>query len=634
MLAVNFIYGLAFFGLGMAILCEIRQSSDFPLDRQFPWLAAFGLVQSVIGWIDMFLQTQFPPIPNEMLLVIRTGLLPVSGLLLIRFGIGLLRELKPLLDRGLATPAALLAPVTMVTVYALVSGATGPQTVTRADVWSRYLLYFPGGLLTAWGFIRHSYSLPRTGRRDARYSLLGAGVAFALYAVAAGLIVPKTPHGLASWLNYGAVNDITYLPVQVWRALIALAVLILILRALGAFAAGRREELDALRIEREQTQAKALIAQRDARQVAEKWIEELVKISQQIATLDPLDVVLARIVDCARVFLGADAAALALWDEDYAHLIVKAYAGTAQKAVLGMVVRTKAVLEAARARRAEMFPQDYDQYCALIDARVRSGLVAPLAFEDESLGALWVVSRSAGTFDRTKLARLGHLSDQAVIAIQHALMATRLQSLAATEERSRIAREMHDGLAQILGYLNLEMQTLESLVQQGQAAAVLEELAKARERIKVAQADVRENILSLRTTLAGEAGLLPSLHEYIQEFSAQTGIAAELVTTLDAGPPLSPMAETQLVRIVQEALANARQHARATHVWTWIDVQDDRLHVTITDDGIGFEPGIQRKKFGIQTMCERAEGVGGELAVTSHPGKGTQVTLWLPLMKR
>jgi signal transduction histidine kinase len=94
------------------------------------------------------------------------------------------------------------------------------------------------------------------------------------------------------------------------------------------------------------------------------------------------------------------------------------------------------------------------------------------------------------------------------------------------------------------------------------------------------------------------------------------------------------MAETQLVRIVQEALANARQHARATHVWTWIDVQDDRLHVTITDDGIGFEPGIQRKKFGIQTMCERAEGVGGELAVTSHPGKGTQVTLWLPLMKR
>jgi signal transduction histidine kinase len=634
MLVIDFVYGLAFFGLGMAILCEIRQPSDFPLDRQFPWLAVFGLVQSVIGWIDMFLQTQLPPSPNEVLLVIRTALLPVSGLLLMRFGVGLLRELKPLLDRGLATPVALIAPVVTVTVYGLVSGASGPQTVTSANVWSRYLLYFPGSLLTAWGFIRHGYSLPRTSRREARYPLLGAGVAFALYGIAAGLIVPKTPHGLASWLNYDAVYNITHLPVQLWQTLIALAVLILILWALDAVAAGRRDELEALHIEREQAQAKALIAQRDARLVAEKWIEELVQISQQIATLDPLDVVLARIVGCAHVFLGADAAALALWDENYAHLIVKAYAGTAQKAALGMAVRTKAVLEAARARRAEVLPQDYDQYCELIDARIRSGVVAPLAFEDELLGALWAVSGSAGAFDCTKLARLGHLSDQAVIAIQHALMATRLQSLAATEERSRIAREMHDGLAQILGYLNLEMQTLESLVRQGQVAVVFEELAKARDRINAAQADVRENILSLRTTLAGETSLLPSLHEYIQEFSARTGIAAELVTTLDAAPPLSPMAETQLVRIVQEALANVRKHARATHVWTRMDVRGDCLHVTITDDGIGFESGIRHEKFGIQTMGERAEGVGGELAVTSHPGKGTQVTLWLPLMKR
>jgi signal transduction histidine kinase len=459
-------------------------------------------------------------------------------------------------------------------------------------------------------------------------------VAFALYAVAAGLIVPVTTHGLASWLNYGAVHNITHLPVQLWRALIASAVLILILWALDAFAAGRGDELEALRTEREQAQAKALIAQRDARLVAEKWIEELVQISQQIATLDPLDVVLARIVDCARVFLGADAAALALWDEDYAYLIVKAYAGTAQQAALGMAVRTDAVLTAARARRAEVFPQDCDQYCALIDARIRSGLVAPLAFEDELLGALWAVSRSAGAFDYTKLARLEHLSDQAVIAIQHALMATRLQSFAAIEERSRIAREMHDGLAQILGYLNLEMQTLESLVRQGQVAAVLEQLAQARDGINAAQADVRENILSLRTTLAGETSLLPSLDEYIQEFSARTGIAAELVATLDAGPPLSPMAETQLVRIVQEALANVRKHARAAHVWIRMYVHDDRLHVTITDDGIGFESGIRYAKFGIQTMCERAEGVGGELSVTSQPGKGTQVMLWLPLMKR
>jgi signal transduction histidine kinase len=193
---------------------------------------------------------------------------------------------------------------------------------------------------------------------------------------------------------------------------------------------------------------------------------------------------------------------------------------------------------------------------------------------------------------------------------------------------------MHDGLAQVLGYLSLQVQTLEALIRQDKREAALSELKQARANILEAQSDVRQNITGLRTTLAGEVGLLAALRAYVAEFEVQTGIHTALASTLTAEPGLSPLAEVQLVRIVQEALANVRKHARATRVQVDLARQSSQLWLQISDDGCGFlANGNGRGHYGLSMMRERAEQVGGALHVTTAPGAGTRVAVWLPLVR-
>jgi signal transduction histidine kinase len=273
--------------------------------------------------------------------------------------------------------------------------------------------------------------------------------------------------------------------------------------------------------------------------------------------------------------------------------------------------------------------------CPLHKCEIQQALIVPLLLDNNCIGALWVTRHlSEPTFQSSDLDNLEHLADQAVIALEHALMAGRLQSLAVVEERGRIAREMHDSLAQILGYVSLQTQTIEALVKQGELDAVLGELKQSRQMIKAAQADVRESILSLRTTLSGEIGLIAALEQYVSEFGVQTGIETAFVHHADHDLLLSPLAEAQLVRIVQEALTNVRKHAQATEVRVNLTLTSDEMRISIRDNGVGFEQrAVERGHFGLQTMRERAESVQGTLQVTSKPGDGTHVEVSLPLLQ-
>jgi two-component system nitrate/nitrite sensor histidine kinase NarX len=228
------------------------------------------------------------------------------------------------------------------------------------------------------------------------------------------------------------------------------------------------------------------------------------------------------------------------------------------------------------------------------------------------------------------------MADQIVIAIQHGLMTAQLQSLSITEERARIARDMHDGLAQVLGYLNLQVQTLDALHRQGKSTALEDELIKMREAIRTANADVRENIMSLRTTLASEKGLASAINEYLGEFSMQTGIKTYFTNLVGDDLQLSSIAEVQLVCILQEALANVRKHAQAKNVNVKLSSLvngHDYVNLEVRDDGIGIKRKASKHSFGLKTMAERASSVGGELKLTSSLGKGTTVTCHLPCLE-
>jgi signal transduction histidine kinase len=209
----------------------------------------------------------------------------------------------------------------------------------------------------------------------------------------------------------------------------------------------------------------------------------------------------------------------------------------------------------------------------------------------------------------------------------------RLSRMAVSEERLRIAQEMHDGLAQVLAYVNTKAQAIREHLKRErteEAAKHLDELASAAREI---YDDVRESIIGLRSAAAPDGSAADSLRDYLATWEAQSGIACRL--HLETDLRLTAGAELQVQRIVQEALANVRKHSKAHHADVRVEPADDsRIRITVEDDGVGFNPAelgrSQFPRFGLSTMRERAESVGGWFQLASIPGAGTRVTIEVP----
>jgi signal transduction histidine kinase len=265
---------------------------------------------------------------------------------------------------------------------------------------------------------------------------------------------------------------------------------------------------------------------------------------------------------------------------------------------------------------------------------LRAHLAAPLCRGDTTIGMICVCSREPRAFSAAETELLTGLATQATIAIENARLYEEVRSLATLEERERIAREMHDGLAQALGLLHMKLRRAEEnsvSADPPQISDALQEMTGITER---AYEEVRQSIFGLRTMVSRGLGLIPTLTEYLHDFSAQNGIGVELELTDGRPIHLSPASEVQLIRIIQEALANIRKHAGAAHAWVRLQRQDSWVQVTIEDDGRGFDPATlmspDRLHFGLQTMRERAEGLGGKLEIDTAPGRGTRVVATLP----
>ncbi len=207
-----------------------------------------------------------------------------------------------------------------------------------------------------------------------------------------------------------------------------------------------------------------------------------------------------------------------------------------------------------------------------------------------------------------------------------------LRVLATLQERERMARELHDALAQELAYLNLQAQAARAFLAAGQTAQVDDCLADMAGIAQQAHADVRGLIAGLLATIAPEGGLPGALAALVVDFRTRYGIQAEFIGPDEAGAlVLEPAVAMQLLRIVQEALANVRKHACAQHVQVRLTHGPD-IQVTIEDDGCGFDPAalaVSGQTFGLAIMRERAEDIGATLDIASTPGGGTRVTIQL-----
>ena len=200
---------------------------------------------------------------------------------------------------------------------------------------------------------------------------------------------------------------------------------------------------------------------------------------------------------------------------------------------------------------------------------------------------------------------------------------------AALEERDRLARELHDGLAQDLWLAKLKAGGLETVAgTDPEAAQILDELNGA---IDSAMADARRAVKALRSGGSGFGlSMVELLRDDIEEVSNRFGLAVEFVCEREL-PYLPPRSQAEILRIVQEALTNARKHAGATRVGVRAEVLDGVVSITIRDNGKGFPAGgLPSGHIGLISMHERAALLGGSLAVESRPSEGTTVTLRMP----
>ena len=274
-------------------------------------------------------------------------------------------------------------------------------------------------------------------------------------------------------------------------------------------------------------------------------------------------------------------------------------------------------------------------------------LTAPLQRAGSTIGALAAGSRSSRLHDVDDLETLSSLANQAAIAVENDRLQRELRTLAIGAERERIAREMHDGLAQVLGYVNTKSQAVEQLLDSGRTAEATAQMAELAAAARSIYVDVREAILGLTTPLgegtgaadgmhAGDANLAFAIGAYLTRF----GEAAKLAVRLEAadgaaGEDLSPEAIANLLRIVQEALTNVRKHAAAQRVVVRIERVGAAVVVTVEDDGRGFDP-VGREDptdwphFGRETIRQRAAAIGGQATWDSAPGRGTRVRVIVP----
>ena len=257
----------------------------------------------------------------------------------------------------------------------------------------------------------------------------------------------------------------------------------------------------------------------------------------------------------------------------------------------------------------------------------------PLRGADGFLGELCATRTSGVPFTERDQELLSALADMAAIAVGTARLREAEQQYTIVAERERIARELHDSIAQVLGIIHLRLRSLEPDVQDEPGNGVATEIAELAEMADEAYKDVREAILGLRESITSADGLEGALGEYLRKYSRQTGIKATLHCNGSARRALTPRSEIQLLRVVQEALTNVRKHAGARHARVSLNADDGVVALDVTDDGSGFDPGRLEEAldhgFGLASMRERVEQIGGTLAVHTAPGQGTRVEVRL-----
>ncbi|HEX6233011.1 MAG TPA: histidine kinase [Jiangellaceae bacterium] len=249
-------------------------------------------------------------------------------------------------------------------------------------------------------------------------------------------------------------------------------------------------------------------------------------------------------------------------------------------------------------------------------------LVIPLRVGSRTIGV--VVADVATPVPAAELATLARSTDDGALRLETALLFDEVREIATREERRRLAREIHDGIAQELASLGYLIDDLQARAQDAELRSLASTLRKEVTRVL---SDLRHSIFDLRSDVPADVGIGTALAGYAREVGSQSGLTVHLVHE-ESQERLRPEVEAELLRIGQEAITNVRNHAKARNLWVTVSVNPPAARVQVADDGVGL--GVRpRDRYGLDIMAERARRVGATLLIENRPAGGTVVDVSL-----
>ena len=254
-----------------------------------------------------------------------------------------------------------------------------------------------------------------------------------------------------------------------------------------------------------------------------------------------------------------------------------------------------------------------------LDGRAGFTLVLPLRLGDRRTGAA-ALSRASSAYSVDEIASAARLVDDTALRLDTGRLFSDVRAWATVEERRRLSREIHDGIAQELVGLGF---VIDDLVARSSDAESRAELVDLRAEVTRMVSELRLSIFDLRSQIEPTAGLGTALGDYVRQVGAMSGLTVHLVLNEDVRR-LPVETEAELLRIAQEAIANARRHAQARNLWVTARVDPPHALLRVADDGIGL--GTPRHdSYGLDIMHERAERIGATLDFRTRVGGGTIV---------
>jgi signal transduction histidine kinase len=355
-----------------------------------------------------------------------------------------------------------------------------------------------------------------------------------------------------------------------------------------------------------------------------------------IARERSVEPILRRLVEAARELVAARYAALGIPDErgGFTQFIT---AGMSEEliAAMGPLPRTHgllgAMLESDVPYRTPDIRRDprFRGWWPAAHPDMRSFLGVPITSRSGVVGAFYLTDKvGGGEFDEGDQALIEMFAAHAAVAIENARLYERSRTLSIVEERTRLARDLHDSVTHQLFGLVLAAESADALLERDPRAA-RDQLARLRELARTAMEELRSAIFALRPPALEDEGLEETLRKHVDLLRRVHG--RDIAFAGNGVSPLGPAADAEVFRIAQEALQNALRHADAERLTVTLDASGGSVTLVVRDDGTGFDEAAGRSRgLGLTSMEERARLVGGRLGIDTAQGAGTTVTLEVP----